>query len=136
VETRECVVCGLVGCWLFRVGAASVEEEDGDASTVVVHPDLGLETVATAALAVGLVGAASPFAPLPEVLEFHRGELPQVEQLAAHQGGEERRGVLGVGEDAAVGGDAPMPVGRVGLLAVRLDPVAMGCGPRIGPCGS
>lgn len=63
METRECVVCGLVGCWLFRVGAASVEEEDGDASTVVVHPDLGLETVATAALAVGLVGAASPFAP-------------------------------------------------------------------------
>ena len=33
---------------------------------------------------------------------------------------------LGVGDDAAFGGDAPVPVGRVGLQAVGLDPVAVG----------
>jgi hypothetical protein len=37
-----------------------------------------------------------------------------------HQGGEEGPGVLGAGDDAAIGADAEVPVGRVGLLAALI----------------
>src|SRR5512132_4554157 len=115
---------GLVGCRLGRVVVAGVEEEDCDAGAAVVDPDVGLVT----APAVGLVGAAAERAAAPEVLALHLRELLPGEQLAAHEGGEEGGGVLGVGDDAAFGADAPMPVGRLELHAVRLNSVALGVG--------
>src|SRR5512132_4585803 len=111
VETCEGVVCGLVGCGLGRVVVAGVEEDDGHSAAVVVDPDVGLVAAAAAAPAVGLAGAAARIAALPEVLALHLRELLPVEQLAAHERGEEAGGVLGVGDDAALGADTPVPVG-------------------------
>lgn len=63
--------------------------------------------------------------PPRQVLARHPGELALVEQLAAHQRDQEGRGVLGVGDDPAVGALAAVQVGGVSHLPVGRDAVSV-----------